>query len=95
MLKDHGNGFYTVKPFDKPDSTVHKFLAQDLYALLPQILPCVDVDLPNCCYLNTDFAPVKPPFKDNFDIESYNSMWLDNQSLVSKPDLCQVCGDNG
>ena len=91
--ENHGNGSYSVQPFGKPDSAVGKFLAQDMYALPPQILPCTDVDLPDFRYLNTNFAPIKHPFKDNFNIESYNSMWLDNKSIVSKP-VCQVCGDN-
>ena len=51
------------------------------------MLPCDDVDLPDFRYLNTDFTPVKHPFKDNFNIESYNSIWLDNTSMITKPDL--------
>ena len=93
VLEDHGNGSYSVQPFDKPDSAVGKFLAQDMYALPPQILPCADVDLPDFRYFNTNFAPIKHQFKENFNIESYNSMWLDNKSIMSKP-VRQVCGDN-
>ena len=74
VLEDHGNGSYSVQPFNKPDSAVRNFFAQDMYALPPQILPCADINLPYIRYLNTDFAPVKHPFKDNFNIESYNSM---------------------
>ena len=58
-----------------------------MYALPHQILPCADVDFPDLWYLNTDFAPVKYPFKDNFNIESYNNTWLDSMSIMSKPDL--------
>ena len=65
---------------------------QLLYMLPPQIPPCDYIDLSNLRYLNTDFAPVKHPFKDNFNIERYNSMWLDNISRVFKPKLKQICG---
>ena len=60
---------------------------QDIYALPPHILPCDDFDLPDLRYLNTDFTPVKHPFKDNVNIESYNSIWLGNTSMITKPDL--------
>ena len=63
IMTDHSNGSYSVQPFDKPDSAIRKFLAQDIYALPPQILPCDPVDLPDLRYLNTDYAPVKHPFK--------------------------------
>ena len=77
IMTDHSNGSYSVQPFDKPDSAIRKFLAQDIYALPPQILPCDPVDLPDLRYLNTDYAPVKHPFKASFDVESYNIMWFD------------------
>ena len=64
---DHENESYSVKPFDKPDAPSRKFMAQDVHALPPQILPCDDIDLPDLCYLNQSF-------KDVFNIESYNSV---------------------
>ena len=91
IVEDHGNGSYWVQKFDKPDGVLRKFMGQDLYALPPQILPCDDIDLPDFRYLNSNFTPVKHPFKDSCNIESYNSMWLDDQNIVTKPDLCQVC----
>ena len=84
---DHGNGSYTVVPFDKPNGTKRKFLAQDMYALPPQILPYDQVDLPDLRYMNNDFAPVTHPFKDSFNIESYNSIWFEKQPPSSKPTL--------
>lgn len=94
IVEDHGNGSYSVQQFDKPDVVIRKFMGQNLYALPPQILPCDDIDLPDFCYLNSDFAPVKHPFADSFNIENYNNMWLDDQNVVTKPDLRQVCEDD-
>ena len=93
IITDHDNGSYTVQPFDKPDAATRKFMAQDLYALPREILPCDDIDLPDFRYLNNDFAPVKHPFKDAFNIESYNSMWLDKSIPVTKPSLQSICTD--
>ena len=91
VVEDHDNGSYSVQPFDKPNSVVRKFQLHDIYALSPQILPFDDVYLPEFRYLNTDFAPVKHPFKDYFNIKSYKIMWLDNKSMIPKPDLKQIC----
>ena len=52
-------------------------MVQVMYALPQQTLSCSDIDLPNV-YFNSDFTPVKHPFKDAFDIQSYNSMWLED-----------------
>ena len=69
-------------------------MAQDMYASPPQILPCDDINLPDLRYLNSDYAPVKHPFKDIFNIESYNSMWLDKYTPVHKPNLLDICRDS-
>ena len=87
VLEDHGNVSYSVQHFDKPSSAVRKFLAQDMYGLPPQILPCPYIEWSDFRYLNTYVVPVQQPFKDNLNIESYNSMCLDDKSIVSKPDL--------
>ena len=81
---NYGNGSYTVKPFEKPNGTDRKFLAQDMYAFPPQILPCDQIDLPYSRYMNTSFAPVARLFKDMFNIESYNIVWLDSQPPCKK-----------
>jgi hypothetical protein len=78
----------------KADSAIRKFLAQDIYALSPQILPCDPVDLPDLRYLNTNYAPVKHPFKASFDVESYNSMWFDEQPPSVRPPLSEICVDS-
>lgn len=51
---NHGNGSYTVVPLDKPNEATRKFLAQDMYTLPPQILPCNQIDLPYLRYMNTN-----------------------------------------
>ena len=91
---NHGNGSYTDIPFDKPNGAERKFLAQDMYALPPQILPCDQIDLPDLRYLNTDFVPVAHPFKDSFNIESYDSVWFDKQPPSTRPTIGEVCGEN-
>ena len=65
VVEVHGTGSYSIQLFDKPVGAVRKFLARNLYALPPQILPCDDVDLSDLRYLNTDFAPVRHPLKKN------------------------------
>lgn len=78
-VEDHGNGSYSVQQFNKPQNVIRNFLAQDIYAVPPQILPCDLIDLPDLRYIHADYAPVKYSLKAAFDIESYNNMWLDIQ----------------
>ena len=33
IVEDHGNGSYSVHPFNNPNSAIRKFQAQDMYAL--------------------------------------------------------------
>ena len=94
VILDHNNGSYSVQPFDKLDGAIRKFLAQDMYALPPKILPCNPIDLPNLRYLNTNYSPVKHPFKTSFDIESYNSMWFDQQPSYTMPPLTSGSREN-
>ena len=91
---NHGNGSCTVVPFDRPDAATHKFLAQDMYALHLQIMPCEQVDLPDLQYMNNNFIPVTHPFKDSINIESYNSIWFEEQPPSSKPVLKDVCKES-
>ena len=90
VVEDYSNGSNSVQPFDKPDSAVRKFQTQNIYALPPQILQCDDFDLPDLMYLNTDVAPVKYSFKDNFNIKSCKRMCLDNTSMITKQDLIDL-----
>lgn len=97
VIENHNIRSNSVQPFDKPDGAIMKCMAYaHMYALPLQNLPCDDVDLPEFRYLNLDFAPVKHLFKDNFNIKSYNSMWLVNKYIyiLSKTDLHQVFGKN-
>ena len=94
ITEDHNNSSYTMVPFDKPDGAPRKYMAQDIYALPPQILPCNDIDLPDFRYLNSDCVPVKHPFLDEFKIECYNSMWIDPKAPIVKPNLAQICSKN-
>jgi len=91
---NHGNGSYTGVPFDKPNGTKRNFLAQEMYALLPQFLPCDQIDLPDLRYMSNDYAPVTHLFKDSFNVESYKSIWSDEKPPSSKPALQDVCKDN-
>lgn len=45
-------------------------------------------------YLNTDYAPVKHPFKASFDIESHNSMLLDKSLPLTSPLLETIFKDS-
>ena len=94
ITEDHGNGSYSVQPFDKPDAAIRKLLGQDLYALPSQILPCNEVDLVDLRYLKYVFAPVDHHLKYAFDIESYNSMWYDKQPPSIRPPLITICKDS-
>lgn len=94
IVEDCSNGSYSVQPFDKPDAAIRKFLGQDLYALPPQILSCDEVDLVDLRYLNSDFTAVQHPFKQAFDMESYNSIWFDKQPPSNKPLLSIICKDS-
>ena len=94
IIEDHKNVSYSVKPFDKANGAIRRFMAQDIYALPPQILSCDDIEFPDLRYLNNDFAPVKHSFKYVFNIESYNSMWLDKSVLMQKLALKDICQDS-
>lgn len=64
-----------------------------MYVLPPQTLPCNQVDLPDLRYIHADYAPLKYYFKSTFDIDSYNSMWLDKTTTLSHPSLNSICKD--
>ena len=73
--------------YGKPQSSLQKFMSADLYLLPPQILPCEHVDTPTLRYLNTDFAPLRHPFGKDFNIESYNTSWLEDKPVSRPPDF--------
>ena len=82
-----GYDTYYVRRYGKPQSALQKFMSSDLFLLPPQILPCEHVDTPSLRYLNSDFAPLRHPFSKNFDIESYNTSWFDDQPISRPPDF--------
>lgn len=94
IVTDHNNGLYLVQPFDKSDSAIRKFLAQDMYELPPQILPCDPIDIPDLRYLNTEYAPVKHAFKTVFDIKGSNIMWFEQHPPSINPPLAEICSDS-
>ena len=70
VVEDYGNSSNSVQLFDKLNIATHKFQAQDMCTLPPQIFPYNDMNLADFWYINSDFASVKHQFKDNFNIES-------------------------
>ena len=43
--------------------------------------------------MSTDSAHVGHPFKDVFNIESYNRIWFDSQLLCKQTMVLDICGD--
>ena len=94
IVSDHNNDSYSVRPFDKPNSIIRKFFLQDMYALPPQFLACDPIDLSDLRYFNTNYDQIKHSLKTSFYIESYNSMWFDEQPPSTKPPLKMICSDS-
>ena len=57
--------------------------------LPPAIFPCEHLDTPDIRYLNSEFAPIKNPFDDTADIESYNTSWFKDQPPNRAPTFIQ------
>lgn len=64
-------------------------MTEDLYMLPPAILSCEHLDTPDMRYLNSDFAPIKHPFDNTADIESYNTSWFEDQPPSRVPTFIQ------
>lgn len=62
-------------------------MAEDLYLLPPQILPCEHIDTPNLRYLNSEFALLRPLFRKGFDIKIHNLAWFDDKPPSRPPEL--------
>ena len=71
IVKDTGHS-NLVRRYDKTNSSLRKYMTQDLY-ILPPNFPCKHLDTPNVMYLNSDFAPKNRPFANTLDIASYNT----------------------
>ena len=61
-----------------------------LYLLPPQILPYEHIDTPYLRFLDTNFAHLRHPFVENFNIESYNTLWFDDEPVSRPPDFLLV-----
>ena len=86
-----GTGFSAcmVRRHSKLNIVLRKFMTEDLYMLPPAILPCEHLDTPDIQYLNGDFAPIKHPFDNTADIESYNISWFEDQPSSRAPTFTQ------
>ena len=89
MVEDTGFSVYIYLRYGKPDSALRKFMTEDLYILPPVILLCGYLNTPNIRYLNSDVVPIKHPFDNKVDIESYNINWFEDQSPSRVPTFIQ------
>ena len=88
IVEDTGHSSYIVKRYGNSNSLpTFKFLAEDLYLLPRQVLPCDPVDTTDMRYLNTDYAPMKHPFEGSFDIAGYNTRWYDDEPPSRPPEF--------
>ena len=55
--------------------------------LPPAIMPCENSDTLDMRYINSNYAPIKHPFDNNFDIEAYNTNWYDDAPPSRAPDF--------
>ena len=85
MVKATGFSSYMVRRYAKPERSLRKFMTEDLYMLPPAIFPCEHLDTPGMRYINSDFAPIKHPFDNTVDIESYNINWYDDKPPSRAP----------
>ena len=47
----------------------------------PGLLPCLPVDTPDQCFNSIDFGPLQHSLKCALNIEEYNSIWFDTNSV--------------
>ena len=79
VVENTGFSLYMVLRYGKPDSALRKFMTGNLYMLPLTILSCEHLSTPDIRYLNSKFAPIKHPFDNTTDIESYNISWIEDQ----------------
>ena len=87
VVEPTGFSSYQVRRYGKPESALRKFMTEDLYMLPPAIMPCANSDTSDMRYINSDYAPIKHPFDDNFNIEAYNTNWYDDAPPSRAPDF--------
>ena len=85
IVKPTGTGGYIVTKFGKPDGPQLKYMAEELYALPPTLLPCDPVDGSDIRYLNHSHPSVPNPLKDVLDIVSYDTMNFSSPHLTVPP----------
>ena len=62
-------------------------MGKDLYLLPLQIIPCKHIGTFYLRNLNSTIAPLKHPFGNVFNIESYNTAWFDDKSPSRPPEF--------
>ena len=80
-----GHGIYFVRKLNMPNSPELKFMAYDLYLLLPSLKPCETVDTTYTQYMDQSHAPIINPLKKALRIELYNTKWFDKSLKTSIP----------
>ena len=83
-------GNYLVRKLNTPDSPELKFMAYDLYPLLPPLKLCKSVDSIYTRYLNQTHTPLVSSLKKEFDIDLYNEKWLKKPFKLLLPKLFMI-----
>jgi hypothetical protein len=91
ILKDTGHGSFLVTllqhaphgidGLDFSTIPTAKYLPNQLCMVPPGLLPCLPVDTPDQCFNSIDFGPLQHPLKCSLNIEEYNSIWFDTNSV--------------
>ena len=86
IVKPTGTGGYMVTKFGKSDGPKLRYIAEELYALPPTLLPCDLVDGSDIKYLNHSHPSVLNPLKVVLDIVSYDNFSSPNLTVPPKFD---------
>ena len=86
IVKPTGTGGYMVTKFGKSDGPKLRYIAEELYALPPTLLPCDLVDGSDIKYLNHSHPSVFNPLKVVLDIVSYDNFSSPNLTVPPKFD---------
>ena len=85
IIHTTGHGIYFVRKLNMPNSPELKFMAYDLYLLLPSLKPCETVDTTYTQYMDQSHAPIINSLKKALRIELYNTKWFDKSLKTSIP----------
>ena len=94
ILESTSLGTYICRKCGKLNGDTKKFMAEDLYMLPPAMFPYVHTDNPDLRYLNSDFAPLYHPFTKEFNIESYNTYWFNDEPDSATPKLMHKANES-